>query len=593
MISTSQEIPGKSAIVLRGDPSVIGKVASPQGSESTSEEFTFWVPEGTIVEKTQIVRAVSDYCGQIISFHAIVDEVHRRSRRRDVLEEADRYGSDVGTRIPLDSQGITYATAKILASVPAVMAPPREESPVYLASASEAQLAYGVERMAHPLSIGLLKNGGSAYAGSAYIDLDYLLGANGAHLNVNGVSGVATKSSFLLCVLYSLLAHCRRIQQETPSAPDRPMVVPVILNVKSTDLFWLDRWNRRYLPEEEAGVWDEMGLGRPEPFGHARFLAPEQGAARAPVPIGRPVESYSWSLADIVERGLFAYLFGEEDRDDENFLGLLQDIEAFVTEETHNAGRGGRSLKSSAPSTFEKLLEWVRREAGAEDRTRALQNHHTGTWRKFYRRLRRVVHEGEGVLVRHLESGKPLDVTADGTRDPIVIDLQSIRDLALQRFVVAALFAQVSETRTGTDAVPNLTYLIVLDELNRFAPKGASDAITRLIEKVVSEMRSQGVILFGAQQQASQVSPRVIENCSIRVLGRTGSLELDQPLWSFLGRGPKRRAAALQPNEKLVYQVNFREPMQVRMPYPCWAMRRDDAKAQSTGGFDSREEWEE
>ena len=99
--------------------------------------------------------------------------------------------------------------------------------------------------------------------------------------------------------------------------------------------------------------------------------------------------------------------------------------------------------------------------------------------------------------------------------------------------------------------------------------------------------------LFGAQQQASQVSPRVIENSSVRVMGRTGSLELEQPLWGFLSRGAKRRAQAMGPSEKLIYQVNFREPMHVRIPFPCWAMRRDEAVLSAPGAtFDEREDWE-
>lgn len=572
--------------------SVIGKVASPAGSESSSEEFTFWVPEGTIVEKTQIVQAVSDYAKNRIAFHAVVDEVFRRSRRKDVLEEADRFGSDASATVPLDSQGVTYARAKILGSDPPVFAPPREESPVYLGGEPEARLAYGVDQMGRPLPIGLLKNGGNAFAGPAYIDLDYLLGANGAHLNVNGVSGAATKSSFLTCVLYSLLHHARTHAAANPSAEDKLLVVPVILNVKGFDLLWLDRPNRRYAADQEAFVWNRLGISDPGPFAGTRFLAPEQPAARAAVPVGREVTRYSWALADVIERGLFPYLFGEEDREDENFLGLLQDIEASVTEEKLQGDEYRRQLRPGPISTFQELLDWVGRQANEPEDHRDLHNHHTGTWRKFFRRLRRVVQEGEGLLVRNGHQGSPIDVVANTTQPPTVIDLQSIRDSALQRFVVAAIFAQVSEARTGTKAISNLTYVLVLDELNRFAPRGATDPITKLIEKVVSEMRSQGVILLGAQQQASQVSPRVIENCSIRALGRTGALELDQPLWGFLGRGAKRRATNLQPSEKLVYQINFREPMQVRTPYPCWAMRRDEAAPATRAAFDEQESWE-
>ncbi len=602
------------------EPRLLGKVASPEGAEATSEEFTFWVAEDVLVEKSQIVHAVSAYGhgdpgdrgshgGQgnqdnhgdrsdrgdsgTITFHAVVDEVYRRSRRRTVLEEADRFGGDARATLPLDSQGLTYAAAKILRAEPPVLAPPREESLVFLSGAREARLAYAVEEMGQPLPIGLLQNGGSAFAGPAYLDLDYLLGANGAHLNVTGVAGAATKSSFLTCVLYRLLQHCIEHERAHPSAPDRLAIVPIVLNVKGYDLLWLDHANRRYVAQTEDAIWHDIGITSPTPFAGARFLAPEQAAVRAAVPVGRAVERYSWSLGDVVDGGLFPYLFGDEDREDENFLGLLQDVEAVLTVERQSNGTYERALGKNAPPTFQALLDWIGEQMASKEEERRLRNHHPGTWRKFYRRLRRVVQEGEGLLVRHGTEGRPLDVTATATCPPVVVDLQSVRDAALQRFVVAAIFAQVSAARTGTNAVPNLAYVIVLDELNRWAPRGASDPITRLIERVVAEMRSQGVILIGAQQQASQVSPRVIENSAIRALGRTGALELNQPLWSFLGGGAKRRIQNLRPDEKLVYQVNFREPMQVRMPFPCWAMRRDEAAVTARAGrFDELEEWE-
>ena len=54
------------------------------------------------------------------------------------------------------------------------------------------------------------------------------------------------------------------------------------------------------------------------------------------------------------------------------------------------------------------------------------------------------------------------------------------------------------------------------------------------------------MILLGAQQQASLVSPRVVENASIRALGRSGSLELGHEVWRFLGPGARQRAALRQ-----------------------------------------------
>jgi hypothetical protein len=93
---------------------------------------------------------------------------------------------------------------------------------------------------------------------------------------------------------------------------------------------------------------------------------------------------------------------------------------------------------------------------------------------------------------------------------------------------------------------------------------------------VASELRSQGVILFGAQQLASDVSPKIIENSSIRVLGRSGLTELQDKVWQSWDKTSKQQASILSPNEKLVYQPGFRQPMYVRIPFPAWAMKRED-----------------
>jgi DNA helicase HerA-like ATPase len=131
----------------------------------------------------------------------------------------------------------------------------------------------------------------------------------------------------------------------------------------------------------------------------------------------------------------------------------------------------------------------------------------------------------------------------------VVIDLSSLAGApGLQRFVVATIFRQLVDDRTGSAAQPGLVYLVTLDELNRFAPKGSHDPITQLIEQVAAEMRSQGIILLGAQQQASLVSTCVIENSGIRALGKSGAVELGEPVWRFLSDSAKRKAGTLLPS---------------------------------------------
>jgi uncharacterized protein len=252
------------------------------------------------------------------------------------------------------------------------------------------------------------------------------------------------------------------------------------------------------------------------------------------------------------------------------------DIENWLTgEQTNNDGTVTRTLRMDGNSltTFENLLTWVDTQTRRKEEDRVLRNHHSATWKKLHRRLLKLVYEGRGVLRRSDEQGKPLDLVRQDTSDPIVVDLAALAgEPELQRFVVATIFRQLVEARTGANAKQGLVYLVTVDELNRFAPRGANDPITKLIETVAAEMRSQGIILLGAQQQASKVSEKVIENAAIRVLGKSGSLELGASTWGFLSNSAKRKAEQLPLDEKLIIQDNFREPMHVHVPFPAWAM---------------------
>jgi DNA helicase HerA-like ATPase len=569
----------------------IGKVASPPRRESSSEEFYFWVAPDTLVEKSQIVRTESEVAGQRLVFYGLIREVYRQSRQSDLGEEYDRHDGDINYQPPFDSPGFTYAAVTILRTDPAVLAPPLEGSDVFLGGETDARMAYAFDEIENPLMIGRVRNGGSRFAGPGRIDLDYLLGANGGHLNVNGVAGRGTKSSLLLHFNYLLLREARRQQRERPSDPDRLRIVPIILNVKNFDLFHIDRRSKRYDPAKHAADWQALGIDDPAPFCNVSFYAPQMPGQDIPINTGRPksdVKAYSWSLRDVIERGLLSYLFAEDDVRDANFGALVLDIENYLThEKLERDNTRKRTLITGAgrSATFQELLDWISDMATGEEGASPFRaKHHSATMRKLYRRLLRLVYEGNGVLRRENQQGKPLDVCARDSRDPVVVDLNGLSAVpALQRFVVATIFRQLIEERTGSHAQRGLIYLVTLDELNRFAPRGSHDPITELIERVAAEMRSQGIILLGAQQQASLVSPRVIENAGIRALGKSGSLELGDPVWRFLSDAARRKASMLLPEEKLLIQDSFREPLLVKIPFPPWALRGADAVDEVSG----------
>src|SRR5579859_934764 len=566
-------------IVLPNGRICIGRVAAPPRFEATSRQYAFWVPELVLVEETQIVECESNIAGQTIVYFGVIQEVRRLSRTKDIGQDVDEADGDLSFEPPFRQGGVTYAIVSILRTEPAVLTPPRERSLVLMGTAASAAMTFGADGIDNALSIGLIKNGDSQIAGPGLIDLDFLLGVNGGHLNVNGSAGRGTKSSLLLTLNWMLLDKARREASERPSAPNRLRIVPIILNVKGFDLFYIDRWNRRYAPAKNLPDWRALGVDDPKPFSKVQFYVAAQTAeAGLPIATGRIVGvlPFSWSLGDIITDGLLDYLFAETDAQDVNFGALVLDLETWLTEERIDSnGNITRALRS--PMTFRELVNWLDNQIRLKEDSRELRNHHLGTWRKLYRRLRKLVVESRGLLRQNDQQGRPLRVVRADTSDPIVVDLSALAgEPDLQRFVVATILKQLIEARTGTQAVRGLRYIVTLDEINRLAPRGASDSITRLIDTVAAEMRSQGIILLGAQQQASKVSEKVIENSAYRVLGQTGALELSTTTWRALSESARTKAVSLRPDEKLIVSERFREPMLIRVPFPVWAMNPNE-----------------
>lgn len=223
--------PGQQPLTRANADTLLGRVASPVRQESTSEHCDFWVQKDRIAEKSQIVRIDSQLAGQDVTFYGLVEEVYRRSRLSNIHEAFDGTDGDAEEEAPFAPEGVTYGSVSILQAEPNLLTPPIEQSRVYLGTEADAAMAYGFGEMRRSLAIGRLRNGGTQFAGTAQIDLAYLLGENGGHLNVNGMPGVGTKSSFLLGVLKALL-HEARPQPGKPALH----IVPIILNVKGEDL---------------------------------------------------------------------------------------------------------------------------------------------------------------------------------------------------------------------------------------------------------------------------------------------------------------------------------------------------------------------
>ena len=82
-----------------------------------------------------------------------------------------------------------------------------------------------------------------------YLDLDFLDGTKGAHVNISGVSGVATKTSYATFLVYSLFSS-------GVLGAEAANTKALIFNVKGEDLLFLDRRNLRL---DDAAAAGEFG----------------------------------------------------------------------------------------------------------------------------------------------------------------------------------------------------------------------------------------------------------------------------------------------------------------------------------------------
>jgi len=593
--------------LIREPGQPLGRVASPIRQESTSARFHFWAPRDTLAEKTHLVYTSSTISGRPIEFYGVVDEVYRRSRKRSMDEEVDTYDGEIDYEPPFGLEGVTFAEVTILRTDPPFLTPPLEQSLVCLAGPDDAARAYGYDAMVDRatgvewgLPTGVLRNGGSASAGVALIDLRDLNGDQAGHLNVTGQAGHGTKSSFLLLVVRSLIDKAEHWDDGNPNR--NPFSVrPIVFNVKGNDLMYIDAANSG-LTDERRERWTEIGI-QPRPFSQAEFYAPcragthgvNRGEARVQrrVVPDRQTRPYYWTLSDVIRFGLWTYLFSDTAQQSETMMSLADHILGLIAENCtpdrdHPAGLQLR--REGTPQSFAELSDWLRDALRNEDHAvRDHRIHAFATVRALLSRLNLVLgREGQPIFDHGLGYGQPLRVIDRQTSDPLVIDIAAL-PTELRRFVVAAVLDQVKEHQMGDRRVPGRVYFLLLDELGLYAPRGAHDPITRLIEHVAAQLRSQGIILLGAQQHASKVSETIFGNSETKAIGASSPVELESPTWShLLTSAQKARALMLQPEEKMV--LGSRGWMNVLVPFPAWAMKETEAdlnSIQSTQGFGS------
>jgi uncharacterized protein len=490
----------------------------------------------------------------------------------EATHEGARFASDVF----LIEQGALPAEVCEVAEVtvtrvePEMYVPPLPGALVKRAQGAERDSALYFDEMGgSKVPVGFGRDGQPVFANFEFID-----GTRGAHVSISGVSGIATKTSFAMFLLHSI-TNCGVLKGEAHNTK------ALVFSVKGEDLLFLDYANSRLTPGQAARY---QALGLPAtPFGNVRVFAPPRKGDTSGTPDvharDRAVSPFYWTLAEFCSQELLPFVFADSEDERAQYTMLIAQVATRLRRDAIAAGGDGAvRIAGTDPAndriirTFGDLVELLEAELG-DDSTRSAWvsgSTLTGSVNALLRRLRSAVNP-LSVIVRGDLSHKGERSISTSRAQMTVIDLHNLPDRA-QRFVVGVtLRAEFSRKERQGTARPLM--FVMLDELNKYAPREGDSPIKQILLDLAERGRSLGVILIGAQQTASEVERRILANCAIRVAGRLDAAEAQRPEYGYLPPAQRQRATLAKPGTMFIAQPDIPVPLAIDFPFPAWATR--------------------
>lgn len=535
--------------------------------DATPLDFWIGVRDGANVQLDDLIAVETRTGdGQPVSFYGIVDVVRKRYEGSQFDTDAFRVADGL---LPVD---VSYAAHVQVTRVdPEFFVPPAPGDTARVVRGDEFKRALYFDRMERTVAIGLTRTGEPIHA-----NLEFLDGTRGAHVSISGVSGVATKTSYATFLLYSLF-HSGALGLDATNAK------ALIFNVKGEDLLWLDHANRRLT---EAQKLEYARLGLPiGPFQSVEFFAPCRRDSRVPVPDTgsrqQGVRPYVWTMREFAENRLLRFMFSEGDDGRAQFHYVVTRVERWL-ERIAAEGDGGDAALAFAGerlSEFPALVDLLDGEVLEDIAGRQVA---AGTLDAFRRRLHAAAeHMGHLISGDSAARGRQIDWSR---QQVTVVDINSLHSSA-QMFVVGVLLKRMMEMKQKQGRARPLVF-VVLDELNKYAPRDGWSPIRDVLLDIAERGRSLGISLLGAQQTASEVERRVVGNASLKVVGRLDAAESERSEYGFLTRVGRVRATLLQPGTMIVQQPEIPTAILLRFPFPCWATRESERAPGPDGGVD-------
>jgi len=550
--------------------SIIGLVSATSTVPTSSDRFTFWLAPDVIVNPFDIVQAeqvAREREGTSRTFGIVTTLEHTTDAPTHLSNFISNDFGKVQSEPNTPRQGTTVAHVAVLSNDQDIYMPVMNDQPVRFADETGIHTALGIDQVPEkyrvPAGLIEMSNGTRAVV---YLDSRYILGPEGAHVNITGISGLATKTSYAIFLIQSILQK----------AENRDRIGVIILNVKHGDLLTIDQPPGSGLSPEEEELWKILGL-KPQPFSSVRYLLPyHKDTPTTGCPNSFRVPERNWSL----------YAYSLEDT--YNKLDLLlsnipdpSDTVGALIGEIMQGLSDPRTGHWKPSGKWSHVMDWNSLLNG-EPLVKDGQAQSVGDVRapsvgRFRRLLRRIVQTRQtGIFVSQSpRDAKNLSQEIAKIRggETVVVDIARLTDdeqTLVFGDILRTIYALYAEEGDEREDLPDKV-IVFVDELNKYAP--ARDKESPIIEQVLDiaeRGRSLGIILFGAEQFMSAIHERVAGNCSTMVIGRSGSAELSSPAYRFLDPAVKANVSRLQKGELILSHATFRQPVKIRFPRPAY-----------------------
>jgi DNA helicase HerA-like ATPase len=564
--------------------------------DCTTQRFEVTLEEDAVVQLDDLLVATQQLADQrVLTHYAIVVEGSN-------MIEGATHASDTrritGTKT-MPGERVRKVAAQVLRTDPELWIPALAGTEVRIARGDDRRKALFQDQMrGRELKVGL-----DHADQPVSIDWSFLNGEHGAHMSISGISGVATKTSYALFALYQLLEtdDGRALLGQNLSATRS-----VVFNVKGQDLLHIDRPNVKFKDDRRAKeMWAALGVRDPKPFESVKILVPPSRAggdiATAHVN-GRRDDEYTifgWTPLEFVRRGLIQFVFSDA-REQNQISFVVDHIRAALVRHAvpsaHTKGavimrehpihqgrdfeRAAEQLRSTPPGQaqgdveikdFSDLVSFLIEKIDTDVANVWVPKTQGGTNDAFLRRLM-AMSKRLGHLIR-------CDIAPVGLDQHVnVIDINALHEDA-QRFVVGAVLDQVWQEKQTQGREP--LKFIVLDELNKYAPREGRSPIKEILVDIAARGRSLGVILIGCQQNASRVEGAIVDNASIKVVGRIDAGHADE--YRFLPSELRLRAARFRPGTMILDQPVVPAPIPIVFPFPPYATNLLEVDQRGTG----------